>query len=228
MNDTNATSESERTLELPASPSPPHAACEHCGAALDERQRYCVACGGRRSDAYNPAVRYFADTAQARRRDGSSGEPRPDPGAPRVAAALVLAILPLAVGIGVLIGRDNGSSVDPRLLAALRAQPAQVVASGPTGASGSTAAAAPAATATRTGGKVLARNSFGAAHQIAGFSPSAAQRQRDAQVVNRINHDVGKSYVNAQRNLPDAIVVGGNGGGGGSGGGGPSQGPGQP
>lgn len=198
--------------------------CEHCGAALDERQRYCVVCGGRRSDADNPAVRYFAAAAQRDRGRRLGAEAESPAGAlPRLAAALVLAVLPLAVGVGVLLGRGNGSSLDPRLLAALRAQPAEVAAAAPTGATG--AAGAPQANATNTaGGQVLSRTSLGAAHQIAGYHPSAAQTQRDAQVVNRINREVGKSYVSAQRNLPDAIVVGGSGGTNA----GPSQGPGQP
>ena len=202
-----------------------HPACEHCGAPVDERQRYCVVCGARRSDAANPAIRYFAAAAQHERRVRLIDQPREDRRAdgPKVAAALVLAILPLAVGIGVLLGRGANSGVDPKLLAALRAQPVQVVASGPTGPA--SAATAASTTATKpAGGSVLARTSFGAAHQISGFKPSATQVRRDSQVVQGINHKIGKSYVDAQRNLPDAIVVGG--GGGGSAG--PSHGPGQP
>jgi hypothetical protein len=218
----------DSTIELPVAALPAVVGCEHCGAALDERQRYCVACGGRRSDADNPAARYFAAAAQRDRQHRLAAEPAgpASGGLPRVAAALVLAVLPLAVGVGVLLGRGNGSSVDPRLLAALRAQPAQVVAAGPTGATGTASASPAKSTKTAGGGQVLSQTSFGAAHQIAGYNPSAAQVRQDKQAVNRINGQVGKSYVNAQKNLPDAIVVGGSGGG--STNAGPSQGPGQP
>jgi hypothetical protein len=227
MNEMDDITTSEPTLSWPAAPLPADLACEHCGAALDEQQRYCIACGGRRSDADNPAGRYFAAAARRDRSHRLAAEPASPVagGLPRVAAALVLAVLPLAVGVGVLLGRGNDASVDPRLLAALRAQPAQVVAAGPTGASGTAGAAPAKATKTAGGGQVLSRTSFGAAHQIAGYNPNAAQVRQDNQVVKRINSQVGKSYVNAQKNLPDAIAVGG---GGSSTNAGPSQGPGQP
>jgi hypothetical protein len=225
MNETDDIASGEPTLEWTTVPNPRHLGCEHCGAALDEQQRYCVVCGGRRSDADNPAVRYFAAAAQRERRQRLAAESAStgNGGLARVAAAIVLAVLPLAVGVGVLLGRGGDASVDPRLLAALRAQPAQVAASAPTASSGAAPAAPAQATKATGGGQVLARTSFGAARQISGSQPTAAQVQQDKQVVNRINHQVGKSYVNAQKNLPDAIVVGGSGTNAG-----PSQGPGQP
>ena len=44
------------------------------------------------------------------------------------------------------------------------------------------------------------------------FTPQ--QIQQDKQVVQKINHTVGKSYVQVQKGLPDTIVVTGGGGGG--------------
>jgi hypothetical protein len=283
--------------------------CEQCGAPLDEHQRYCVHCGSRRADAHDPAARYFA-TAVRRARSERAGTQSESSraSAPLVAGALVLAILPVAVGIGVLVGR-NGGGTDSKLLAALRAQGPAVAA--PTGlaAGGSTLGTTgvslpsdfslprgyavqlqtlPQATtdqaavanakrqaqakgaaavglinprdfkvtpdpgpgqlvlydgqytakaaasrelarvrkrfpgarvilvraiaATAAAAPVLAHTSFGDVHAVTGFKPSAQKIQSDNQVVQRINRQVGKSYVNAQKGLPDTIVVSGNAG----------------
>jgi len=56
-------------------------------------------------------------------------------------------------------------------------------------------------------GKVLAKTSFGSAHQVAGFKPTQAQLQAGAQAVSKIQQAAGKSYVNSQRGLPDQISV---------------------
>jgi len=61
---------------------------------------------------------------------------------------------------------------------------------------------------------VLAHTAYGTVHKIAGSRPTAQQVQQDKQVVQKINHTVGKSYVQAQKGLPDTIVVTGGGGGG--------------
>jgi hypothetical protein len=58
---------------------------------------------------------------------------------------------------------------------------------------------------------VLAHTAYGTVHKIAGSRPTAQQVQQDKQVVQKINHTVGKSYVQAQRGLPDTIVVTGGG-----------------
>ena len=54
---------------------------------------------------------------------------------------------------------------------------------------------------------VLAHTAYGTVHKIAGSRPTPQQIQQDKQVVQKINHTVGKSYVQAQRGLPDTIVV---------------------
>jgi hypothetical protein len=92
--------------------------CEECGAPLDEKQRYCVSCGARRRDTSGPAVRYFA-TAGRRTRRGSRRAGAPS-GA-RAAAVLFFVVLPIAVAIGVLVGKgDGGGNNDQELAAALR------------------------------------------------------------------------------------------------------------
>ena len=65
---------------------------------------------------------------------------------------------------------------------------------------------------------VVAHTAYGTVHKIAGARATPQQVQQDKKVVQKINRTVGKSYVNAQKGLPDTIVVtGGEGGTSGSG-----------
>ncbi len=84
--------------------------CAQCGAPLERRQRYCVNCAARRGDASNPASRYLA--AATRRRQAAAagaGGRRTQGSGTRVAAVGFFALLPLAVAIGVLVGRSGHS-----------------------------------------------------------------------------------------------------------------------
>jgi hypothetical protein len=54
---------------------------------------------------------------------------------------------------------------------------------------------------------VVAHTEFGEVHQLAGSRATPHQLQQDKQIVQKINHTVGKSYVKAQQNLPDVIPV---------------------
>jgi hypothetical protein len=83
-----------------------YATCEECGAPLDEKQRYCVSCGARRRDKGGPAVQYFANAGRRSRRGG--GKATGASGA-RAAAVLFFVVLPIAVAIGVLVGKGNGN-----------------------------------------------------------------------------------------------------------------------
>lgn len=56
---------------------------------------------------------------------------------------------------------------------------------------------------------VLAHTAYGTAHKIAGSRATPQQVQQDKKIVQKINHTVGKSYVEAQQGLPDTITVGG-------------------
>jgi SPOR domain len=91
-----------------------YAACEECGAPLDEKQRYCVSCGARRRDKGGPAVQYFANAGRRSRRGG--GKATGASGA-RAAAVLFFVVLPIAVAIGVLVGNGNGNGNDSKDLA---------------------------------------------------------------------------------------------------------------
>jgi hypothetical protein len=54
---------------------------------------------------------------------------------------------------------------------------------------------------------VVAHTEFGTVHQVAGSRATAQQIQEDKKVVQKINRTVGKSYVEAQKGLPDVIAV---------------------
>jgi hypothetical protein len=128
------------------SPPPEFESCEQCGSPVDTSQRYCVVCGSRRKHAHDPAAR-FLTTAAGRSRAAARLTPARKRRSAGLGTALVLAAIPLAVGLGLLIGRA-GNGTDAKLLAALKAQKPVLVNVGGAAASGSdttAAAATPAA-----------------------------------------------------------------------------------
>jgi hypothetical protein len=101
--------------------------CDHCGAPVDNAQRYCVSCGTRRRHVRDPAARYLA-AAGSKSRPAAGRAPAVRRPASSLGLALILAVIPLAVGLGVLLGRSSTNG-DAKLIAALRAQKPEVVAS---------------------------------------------------------------------------------------------------
>jgi hypothetical protein len=197
------------------------APCSDCGALLEQGQRYCVHCGGRRPDADDPAIDWLTRNKRGQSAVATAAQGPPPARNPLALPALSLLILPLAVAVGVLVG-DHGSGNDQQLIDALRSQKAPVVKVG--GAAGGTAVASTASSknakaanktkADKSGGKVVAKTKYGVAHQVTGYKPSAAKIQSDKTLVDKINKSIGKNYLQAQRNLPDTIVVSPGGGGG--------------
>ena len=117
--------------------------CEECGAPLDPQQRYCVNCAARRGNGANPASRYFAAMSKKARRPLTRPPAKAGPGS-RAAAVAFFALLPVAVALGVVVGRgDSGGSDNEALLQALRQQEAAA-------ATASTAGADPTATTAKT------------------------------------------------------------------------------
>lgn len=103
--------------------------CEGCGAAVDHAQRYCVVCGTHRRNVRDPAARYHA--TRGGRSRSAPGEPAKSKGSrpSNLLTALILALIPLAIGLGVLVGRASNNG-DAKLLAALETQRGQAAASG--------------------------------------------------------------------------------------------------
>jgi hypothetical protein len=198
-------------------PIPPagHEPCEECGAPMDPQQRYCINCAARRGNGANPSSRYFAAmTAKARKPLVGQKKDKSAPTS-RAAAVGFFALLPIAVALGVIVGRggSDGSDSDA-LLQALRAQEATAATS--TGASGATATAdaggkakkAKSAKAEKKGeGKVEATDN-GDVHEVTNFKASKAKQETDTKLVEENPEQVGDDYIKAQQNLPDVIVVG--------------------
>ena len=190
--------------------------CERCGAPLDDQQRYCVHCGTRRPDADEPALAWMAARKARLAAPPTAGPSATPPRNPLALPALVLLLLPIVAAVGVIAGRGGGDSIDPQLLQALRSQKAPIVRVGAVGGGTAAAADVRAAKAAKkakaagrdsSGGKVVAKTRYGVAHQISGFKPTKAKVNSDRKLVQNINKSIGKNYLQAQRNLPDTIVV---------------------
>lgn len=111
------------TVEIPAAASlgNPGDACRSCGAELATDQRYCVNCGARRAD---PRVDYQQHLGAGQNGNGAAPAPGvvvpatapvgDDPGATRaispLGAAVAVGLLLIAVLLGAVIGKGNGSS----------------------------------------------------------------------------------------------------------------------
>jgi hypothetical protein len=187
--------------------------CEECGAPLDPQQRYCVNCAARRPlGGANPASRYFATMSQRARRPAAR-PPAKAASNGRAAAVGFFALLPIAVAIGVVVGRGgSGSGDNEALLEALRRQDAAVASTyaGTTaGTATKKAKAKNVAKSSKGGGKVVAQTSNGAVHQVTGYKPSQKKVEEDTKLVESNPEQTGKGYIEAQQNLPDVIVVGG-------------------
>lgn len=191
--------------------------CEECGAPLDPQQRYCVECAARRGNGANPSSRYFAAMSKRARRPVARPAAKAGGSGTRAAAVGFFALLPIAVAIGVVVGRSGSDGGDNEaLLKALSNQNNAAVAATP--AAGATTAATgtkkgkskqAGKAATKGDGKVVAKTSNGTVHQVTGFKPSAQKEEEDTKLVEGNVKQTGSTYIKAQQNLPDVVVVGG-------------------
>jgi len=191
--------------------------CEECGAPMDPQQRYCVECAARRGNGANPSSRYFAMMSKRSRRPLTG--PAPKQGiSSRAAAVGFFSLLPLAVALGVMVGRGgSGEDNSDALLQALKERQATAsVAAGTTAGATATAKAkgkAKAAKGAKKGeGKVITTDN-GDVHEVTNFKASKEKEEEDTRIVEENPEQVGEDYITAQQNLPDVIVVGGEGGG---------------
>lgn len=193
--------------------------CESCGAPLDAQQRYCVECATRRGNGANPSSRYFA-AMQKKARKPLTRPAGKAPGGSRAAAVGFFALLPIAVALGVVVGRSgSGEGDNDALVKALEKQQAAQVAAAPA-AEGTAAptkskkqknAKAPKG-ADKEGGKVVAKTDNGTVHQVTGYEPTKEKEEADTKLVEENPEQAGENYIKAQQNLPDVVVVGGEGG----------------
>jgi len=184
---------------------------------MDPQQRYCVNCAARRGNGANPASRYFAMMSKRSRRPLTGPAAKQSPTS-RAAAVAFFALLPLAVGLGLVIGRSgsDGSDNSDALLQALSERPTATA--GTVAGAGTTATAQQAKKGAKAGdakkgeGKVT-QTANGDVHEITNFKASEEKEAEDTRIVEENPEQVGEDYIKAQQNLPDVIVVGGDGGG---------------
>jgi hypothetical protein len=203
---------------MPIESAPPTEArhtCEECGAPLDLQQRYCVRCGTRNRNAASPAAEYF--TRSGRRERAAPAAAAAPPRQRRLASsapALLLALLPVAVGVGVLLGK-NGNSNDQQLIDALKNQ--RPVAASTAAPAAAAAAAGTSHSSVKKGhksvkahkSKTLSKTKYGSATQVTGSKPTAQKVQRDTNLVKKLQPQTGRSYLQQQtQGLPDTVVVG--------------------
>ncbi|MGO9753006.1 MAG: hypothetical protein ACLP8S_27745 [Solirubrobacteraceae bacterium] len=217
---------SARVDIVPAADSGGHQQCEACGAAVAHDQRYCVACGARRQHVRDPAARFLSRASANARSERALPQARTATRrrSPTLAGALLLAVIPLALAVGVLVGRASTSG-DAKLVAELRAQkPELITTAGTTAASSTTAAAATAATTTsnvqatkpvkksghaskKRAAKTQSSTQPGATQQLSTSKPTQQQLSQGAAVVRKVQQASGKSYVNSQQGLPNVVAV---------------------
>jgi hypothetical protein len=213
--------------------------CEECGAPMDPQQRYCVECAARRGNGSNPSSRYFAAMSKKSRRPLTKGQAKGSGGGSRAAAVGFFALLPIAVALGVVVGRSgSGDSNEEALLKALHQAEKQQVAAAPVveeeaapttastekpgakgakgakgGKKGAKGATKKAAKKGETPGKVLSKTKNGTVHEVTGFEATKETEEADTKLVEESPEQTGENYIKAQQNLPDVVVVGGEGSG---------------
>jgi hypothetical protein len=196
--------------------------CEECGAAMDPQQRYCINCAARRGNGANPSSRYFAAMSKRARRPLVQPAAAKRSDTSRAAAVGFFALLPIAVALGVMVGRSgSGNGDNEALLQALRERQATAAKTAVSPTAGATAAAASKASkkAAQAGKskakpeeKVVAHTENGDLHSVTHFKASEEKEQEDTRLVEENPEQTGENYIKAQQNLPDVVVVGGEGG----------------
>jgi hypothetical protein len=196
--------------------------CEECGVPMDPQQRYCVNCAARRGNGANPSSRYFAAMSKRSRRPLVPPAAAKQSPTSRAAVVGFFALLPIAVAIGVAIGHDgSGDGENEALLKALQERQATAAstAAAPTvgaTATGASKAAKKNAKAEKTNAKpeekVVAHTDNGDVHEVTHFQASEEKEAEDTKLVEENPEQTGENYIKAQQNLPDVIVVGGEGG----------------
>jgi hypothetical protein len=58
-----------------------------------------------------------------------------------------------------------------------------------------------------TSDQVLAKTSYGSAHEVDGFKPTASQLSSGGKVASQVSKEINGNYVKAQQGLPDSISV---------------------
>ncbi len=186
--------------------------CDTCGAPVAVDQRYCVECGAHRVGVNDPASAYMHRSpvrGQRATRAVVVSSRRS-----RLISALMLALIPIAIGVGVLIGRSSNNQ-DPALLKAIKGERAQVVTVQSGSASVVTVAAGAKVAKSAAQAKSAKSSKSGSATKspaaetksaVVGAKQTKSQQKQSASIVKKLNNTTGQSYLD-----PITSQVGGGG-----------------
>ena len=173
--------------------------CEVCGAAVAADQRYCVECGNHRVGVNDPAASFMnRSAARGSQRAGRAVVVSARRG--RLTTALMLVLIPVAIAVGILIGRSSNNQ-DSKLLRAVAREKAQIVTvqsgsakvvtvSGATSAAGTKQTKSKSKTAKNTSSTATKK----AAGSV-GSSSSASQAKQSQKIVKKLQSTNGLSYL---------------------------------
>ncbi len=213
---------------LPARPI--NERCDHCSAPVEPAQRYCVQCGAHQRRADDPTARWFASARRAKAAQLPAGAVPASAASGRTVsagvAAVLIALLPVAAGVGVLVGRgsdDSGQAVVEALKAAgagggFAGGAAAVNATTPGAASTAEDSADPTEddkTSKKVSGvevsdeqaPILSTGPTGSARQLTGTKPTTKDLSESKKALEQIESKKGEDYVEQQKDLPDTIVI---------------------
>jgi hypothetical protein len=164
--------------------------CVSCGTTLTSDQRYCVNCGERRGTA-----RFTLPASSSAGGETPAPSPPPPPRAPRASSGTTIVAgvgtLLLAMGVGVLIGRDSSNATGRTVQAA--APTVVTVAGG--AASGASATTGSSGSA----GKKSSKSKKSSKGKSKGSKPTAAQAAKASQAASKV--------LGSSKALPPATVT---------------------
>ena len=187
--------------------------CEECGAPLDPQQRYCVELRGAARQRLQPLLALLRRDEQTGAPADQLASPRRPGGGSRAAAVGFFALLPIAVALGVVVGRSGSGNNEgaPEGASPPRRRGCDNLCRGEHHRFGQKTRRRDEEGRRHSGrgqSKILANTPNGPIHQVLGYKPTKHEAKADTELVKKNAKEVGKSYIKAQQNLPDVIVVG--------------------
>jgi hypothetical protein len=193
---------SEEPARYPSAEAPPQPLvsgtvgdrCVSCGTPLSSDQRYCVACGERRGKARFALPEGSMATAEPSAPPPPARSSRPPRASSGTTIVAGVGTLLLAMGVGVLIGRNSADNVNAR----------PVQAAAPTVVTVGSGAGTPTTAASTGTGKSKKKSSKGKGKgkgkgKAKGSKPTAAQAAKASAAASKV--------LGSSKNLPPATVT---------------------